>query len=465
MTLRDASRRQHNLGRSATLSRSGNYVTAGGQRFRLPVRISTTGLLGFNNRRYRGEFLLTNRFLINVLNVEYYVMGVVPVEGIPSWPMEFQKVQAIISRTFALRQSLSRAARGYDVGDTTADQVYRGAGVETAHTNQAVRATAGEVLTFNGQLAFTPFHSDSGGYTATNSHVWVQDLSYLVGVREPFASQSPRASWTARISTTQVQAALSRMNINVGRVREIRITQFDAGGRATTLEFVGSNGRASGRSSRFRHFVGSNTLRSTLWTGGAPGAPIVAATEPAPAAPTQTQGTTSDWPDISHLIPITGGASAQAAPPPSEPQPLTPPVPTSNIPLSVSEAARLSRMTSEGVFTAAELMEMLLNPEKRRGYLHIGLQRGGATPRPQPEPPREAPPSVLPTPAPGVGMPALRAADVIREENGYFVFHGRGWGHGVGLSQWGAMAMAREGWSAERILAHYYPGTTIMRFR
>jgi len=62
-------------------------------------------------------------------------------------------------------------------------------------------------------------------------------------------------------------------------------------------------------------------------------------------------------------------------------------------------------------------------------------------------------------------MPALRPAEVIREENGYFVFTGRGWGHGVGLSQWGAMAMAREGWTAERILAHYYPGTVIKRFR
>jgi stage II sporulation protein D len=120
-------------------------------------------------------------------------------------------------------------------------------------------------------------------------------------------------------------------------------------------------------------------------------------------------------------------------------------------------------MTSEGVFTAAELMEMLLNPERRRSYLYIGLQRSEETPRPQAA--QNVVNAALPNPAAGAAMPELRPAEVIREERGYFVFNGRGWGHGVGLSQWGAMAMAREGWTAERILAHYYPGTTIMRIR
>jgi len=452
MTLRDAARRQHNLGRSATLSRSGNYVTAGGQRFRLPVRISSTGLLGFNNRRYRGEFLVTNRFLINVLNVEYYVKGVLPVEAPASWPMEYQKVQAIISRTFGLRQAQSRASRGYDVVDTTSDQVYRGAGVETPATNRAVMETAGQVLMFSNQLAFTPFHSDSGGYTATNALVWVQNIPYLRGVREPIAYQSPNSNWTARIPASQIQAALDRMRINVGRVREVRVTEFDAGGRAATLTFMGSGGTASARSSRFRTAIGPNVLRSTFLTGGAP------------MAPANIQARGSEWPDISHLIPVTGRLSPQE---PSTANLPDPPIPTSNAPMSRSQELSLTRMTSEGIFTAAELIDMLLNPEKRRGYLYIGLQRSGAMSRPQADQAAEnvPPPATLPSPAPGAGMPALRSAEVIREENGYFVFTGRGWGHGVGLSQWGAMAMAREGWTAERILAHYFPGTTISNFR
>lgn len=49
---------------------------------------------------------------------------------------------------------------------------------------------------------------------------------------------------------------------------------------------------------------------------------------------------------------------------------------------------------------------------------------------------------------------AARAASV-------FLIDGRGWGHGVGLAQWGAEGAARHGWTHERILAHYYPGTKL----
>ena len=43
-----------------------------------------------------------------------------------------------------------------------------------------------------------------------------------------------------------------------------------------------------------------------------------------------------------------------------------------------------------------------------------------------------------------------------------FVFEGRGWGHGVGMSQWGARGYADHGWDYRAILAHYYPGTTLV---
>lgn len=425
MTLTDARNMQLNLGRSAVLTRSGAYVTVGHNSFQLPVRITSTGLLGFNNRRYRGRFLLTRQFLINVVNVEDYVKGVLPVEGFPNWPMEYQKAQAIISRTFVLRHSvLGRASRGYDVSDTTSHQVYGGAGVETAKTNEAVRATAGEVLVYGGSLAFTPFHSYSGGHTANNAHVWGSQLSYLRGVREAMVTQSPHSSWTARVPASQVQSALSRMDINVGRVREIRVSEADAGGRAITLTFVGNNGTASARASRFRSNVDSSSLRSTLWTRDVPAA---------------------------HASILT--------PPPQH----SPPTPTPNVPMTAEQEMRLTRMTRDGVFTAAELMDMLMNPERRRGYLYVGVQRSEVEPRPA-ETPR-MPQVNLPQIPPSANVSPLRPIEVIPEQNGYFVFYGRGWGHGVGMSQWGAMAKASAGWTAERILQHYFPGTTIKRFQ
>ena len=72
------------------------------------------------------------------------------------------------------------------------------------------------------------------------------------------------------------------------------------------------------------------------------------------------------------------------------------------------------------------------------GFLVAGLAFAGSTARK----PRQAPSG------PRAGEPV-------------FVINGRGWGHGVGMSQWGANGFARKGWTYDRILAHYYRGTTV----
>ena len=105
-------------------------------------------------------------------------------------------------------------------------------------------------------------------------------------------------------------------------------------------------------------------------------------------------------------------------------------------------------MTSEGIFTTTELIDMLSNPDKRKDYYQKGLSRGGN---------KSAAPAQKPRSKYGYS---------IEKSGGDFIFYGRGWGHGVGMSQWGAMAMAEEhGYTAEKILAHYYPGTSIRKIK
>jgi len=63
-----------------------------------------------------------------------------------------------------------------------------------------------------------------------------------------------------------------------------------------------------------------------------------------------------------------------------------------------------------------------------------------------------------------IGFDRLRSlAFTIRPEGDDFVLDGRGWGHGVGMCQWGAAELARRGLSASEILAFYYPGARITR--
>jgi stage II sporulation protein D len=61
-----------------------------------------------------------------------------------------------------------------------------------------------------------------------------------------------------------------------------------------------------------------------------------------------------------------------------------------------------------------------------------------------------------------VGYETVRSTlFAVAVEGGVARFSGRGYGHGVGMSQWGAKGMAEQGYTAERILEYYYPGTTL----
>ena len=124
----------------------------------------------------------------------------------------------------------------------------------------------------------------------------------------------------------------------------------------------------------------------------------------------------------------------------------------SNSGLTFEEEQGIARMTSEGVFTTTELVDMLTNPDKRSKYYQIGLNRTGK-------------PSQSNQSNSAASRPSNKYGYSIEKAGNDFIFYGRGWGHGVGMSQWGAMAMAEQGYTAEKILAHYYPGTSVRRIK
>ena len=226
LTMTDAEGRLANLGDSAQISASGGYVSIMGNTFLMPVRISGSGFLQFKGRTYRGAFLITQKGgLLNVLDVEQYLYGVLPAEVGANWHTQALRTQAICARTYVLKQSMNRADKGYDVVDTDADQVYKGAGVETAKTNQAVSSTAGEVLTYGKELAFTYFHSDSGGHTADISDVWGQNIPYLTGVPEVVNYKSPVSVWNAKISAQKIQNAVKKVTgSDIGTISEVQVS-------------------------------------------------------------------------------------------------------------------------------------------------------------------------------------------------------------------------------------------------
>ena len=95
--------------------------------------------------------------------LERYVRGVVSAEMPSNWPLASLEAQAVASRTYALAAHAGGAK--FDVYSDTRSQVYRGVAAETAQTNAAVTATAGQVVLYGGRPATTYFFASSGGIT------------------------------------------------------------------------------------------------------------------------------------------------------------------------------------------------------------------------------------------------------------------------------------------------------------
>lgn len=104
------------------------------------------------------------------IDVEDYLLGVVPFEMGDSFPLEALKAQAIAARTYALRKSGSSG--DYDVEDTTNDQAYRGRTTYSPLSEQAVRETAGLCGAYKGALAQCFYSASNGGQTELGQHVW-----------------------------------------------------------------------------------------------------------------------------------------------------------------------------------------------------------------------------------------------------------------------------------------------------
>ncbi|MGL5055235.1 MAG: SpoIID/LytB domain-containing protein [Fusobacteriaceae bacterium] len=139
---------------------------------------SITRSLKTRNPSYRGDFEIvpygkTSLLLINIVDIEDYLLQVVGSEMPISFGLEALKVQAVAARTYAVNGVLEGKYRKYnfDLVDTVASQVYNNLD-EADIVRNAVRATKGRVLTYNGKIIPTFFYSTSGGYSATPQEIW-----------------------------------------------------------------------------------------------------------------------------------------------------------------------------------------------------------------------------------------------------------------------------------------------------
>lgn len=203
------------------------------------------GLMSYQGKSYRGGMRLIaseGRILIvNVLDLEEYLRGVVPAEMQASWPLEALKAQAVAARSYALTELAPEA--DYDICATVECQHYGGAGAEHARSDQAVLETAGQVITYGGRVATAYYHADSGGMLASGAEVWGDDEPYLPA-QPDVPSSSPHGSWRYRLEPAAVAASLRAKGYDLGEVTGLRVLAYSDSGRVAQAEVQGARGSA-----------------------------------------------------------------------------------------------------------------------------------------------------------------------------------------------------------------------------
>jgi stage II sporulation protein D len=166
------------------------------------VQLNQPGLL---KRRFTGDLMCFNDmgslFLINILDIERYIEGVVMSEGGGGKNEEYFKTQAIIARTYTYKYFDKHILDKFNLCDNTHCQAYNGLTPDTLIIN-AVRDTRGLVIvTADSSLIISAFHSNCGGETSPSEYAWVAGQSYLKQVSDPYCRNSPGSLWERKIST------------------------------------------------------------------------------------------------------------------------------------------------------------------------------------------------------------------------------------------------------------------------
>ena len=261
-----------------------------------------------STRDYRGSMALVKRGTggrtVNKVLLEDYVRAVVPVEMPTSWLPDAVRAQSVAARSYAVRMRDFYNYSGYDICDTTACQVYGGKSREDARGDAAVKATAGTIVTYGGEVALTQFASSNGGAMAQSN------LPYLVAKDDPYDGVITSQAWTRTVSA----ATIARIWPSVGTVRRLQVTSRDGsgpwGGRVRTITVIGSKSSVTVAGSSFQYRFG---MRSSLYTvvgstsgdGGTPPPPPPATQQPGPAYASYPRSYSSD--SKADLLMISGG--------------------------------------------------------------------------------------------------------------------------------------------------------------
>ena len=374
----------------------------------------------FSNYNYRGGFEYFRRTggnvtVVNVLTLEDYVNGVICYEMGPSWPLEALKAQAVCARTYALRNMGTHSSYGFDICNSTYCQVYYGMGNGSASYSpsktsmQAVEETEGLVVTYNGKLAETPYSASFGGASEDAYYVWGSDTTntypYLRGVEDPYETYD--SSYTVSYTASQLEKRLQSYGYGTSTSLDYLELEYSKLGNVIAVTVHWKNGKTNSI-----YPSGSNAIRSVFNVGSI-------------RFTVNGQTVSSSGKSVS-------SRSAKS---------------TSGSGLTVNGESvngldGMYTISGSGTISALEKDPYLVSGSGDITALEDFSGSGSSS---------------------GSGG-SNQGGGTVTVSGSSYVFEGAGYGHQIGMSQWGANAMAKQGFDYEDIITFYYPGVKVTRY-
>lgn len=406
-----------------------------------------------SGRSYRGQFEISvlngKMAVVNELPFEQYLYSVVGAEVYSSWPQEALKAQAVAARSYALNKGF-----GFQIAhvvDTTLSQAYFGVSTESPSVIQAVDSTKGEVALYNGKVIEALFSSSGGGMTADATEVWGNEVPYLKPVSSPDqTSEAGLMNWHRVVLSSG----------KVGYIREDLLkdtgSKTAAGSRILELTTDGTRVRKHpviqdaiplvaelNKGVRVVEIGKVKESNAMNWIRGPYSsdeliASINARIEPKLTGPIASLAVTKRGPSGRAVEIAANGSKLPIRSPDSIRSVLGS---GGSLPSTLFQIEESGKVVMQGAGSAQRT--------KTAGNqtIYIAGADGKATA------------------ASGEHLFIMNGDGEIRPatKEASFQFNGKGNGHGVGLSQYGTLGLAQQGYDYQYILKYYYKGITIAK--
>ena len=233
---------------------------------------------GFEYRRVSGSASL---YVCSVVGLEDYIKCVAPYEMSNSWPLEALKAQAICARTYVVRVGERHSKYGFDVCNTEDCQVYYGVDFQyKSHTDvsdEAVEATAGLCMYYEGKPIYAVYSASNGGASEDGKNVWgSSDHPYLQGKADPYEASVANKISGYNYSVSYTAASLgSRMasrysGYQLGTLASVYVSEYTPNGNVYAVTFVDKNGKSyTVKGETCRIALGTRSQRFTINGGNA----------------------------------------------------------------------------------------------------------------------------------------------------------------------------------------------------